>query len=149
MAAANYLDHRMVEDRYVDRLKVVNFRPVKDERKSWEEMTASGVAVRDYGYYYFLLHSSTCATVSRTLQPVQPASSPFSLNRPTGLIQSLSRDVRLSVCLSVPLFFAFFDESAHWADSVIESQCPSVCTSVPCEEDISLDWKGVRHRAHD
>ena len=48
IAAANYLDHRVVEDRYADRLKVVNFNPVKDDSKSWEELTASGVAVSVY-----------------------------------------------------------------------------------------------------
>ena len=45
IAAANFLDERVVEDRYADRLKVVNFQPVKDERMTREEMTASGVAV--------------------------------------------------------------------------------------------------------
>ena len=42
-----------------------------------------------------------------------------------------------------------FTESAHWADSVIESRCPCVCTSVcmsvPCEEDLSFHWRGLLH----
>ena len=42
-----------------------------------------------------------------------------------------------------------FTESAHWADSVIESRCPSVCMcvcmSVPCEEDLSFHWRGLLH----
>ena len=50
IAAANYLNHKVVEDRFADRLKVVNFQPVKDESKSSEEMTASGVAVSVYVY---------------------------------------------------------------------------------------------------
>ena len=76
IAAANYLDHRVVEDRYADRLKVVNFQPVKDERKSWEEMTACGVAVSDYVNYFLVQQRSTCATWS-TLQTVQPATGLF------------------------------------------------------------------------
>ena len=76
IAAANYLDHRVVEDRYADRLKVVNFQPVKDERKSWEEMTASGVAVSDYVNYFLL--QLTFLTLS-TLQPVQPPTFPWPL----------------------------------------------------------------------
>ena len=47
------------------------------------------------------------------------------------------------------LAFRLFTESAHWADSVIESQCPSVCMSVclfvPCEEGISFHWRGLLH----
>ena len=47
----------------------------------------------------------------------------------------------MCVCLSV------FTESAHWAVSVIESRCPSVCmcVSVPCEEDLSFHWRGLLH----
>ena len=42
--------------------------------------------------------------------------------------------------------FLIFTESAHWADSVIESQCPSVCgRNVPCEEDLSFHWRGLLH----
>ena len=42
-----------------------------------------------------------------------------------------------------------FNESAHWADSVIQSRCPSACMYVPCEEDISFHWRGLLHRSHD
>ena len=43
------------------------------------------------------------------------------------------------------------DESvyAESADSVIELRCPSVCMYVPCEEHISLDWRGLLRRSHD
>ena len=40
---------------------------------------------------------------------------------------------------------SLFTESAHWADSVIESRCPSVCVFVPCEEDLSFYWRGLLH----
>ena len=45
MASANFLDYRVVEDMYADRIKVVPFERVKDDTKSKEELTASGVAV--------------------------------------------------------------------------------------------------------
>ena len=37
-----------MEDRYANLLKFVNFQPAKDESKSSEEITASGVAASSY-----------------------------------------------------------------------------------------------------
>ena len=61
------------------------------------------------------------------------------------MFHCVDRDLRM--------FPQFFTEPAHWADSVIESRCPSaglsvclcVCMYVPCEEDLSFHWRGLLH----
>ena len=41
--------------------------------------------------------------------------------------------VLLLLCLSRLLYMSIFTESAQWADSVIESRCPYICTYVPSQ----------------
>ena len=49
---ANYLNHKVMENWYANCHKFVNFQPVKDESKSFEEMTASGVSKETQPWEY-------------------------------------------------------------------------------------------------